>query len=205
MNKDNILIVDNDVSKEINMFNNDIECMSIVVKDRAELVLNYFKDVMDNNIRMDIEVGNGSSFVLNHSYVNKNDYELDVNVRYNGEGSSVLINIYGVNDSGKSVLNVDGSLCSNNMNNVLDEKIKVININDGKVVCKPNMYIKISKIIANHQNTISNVSEDELFYLMSKGISRDKSERLIINGFITSVISNNELREEVWNYLDREV
>lgn len=205
MNKDNILIVDNDVSKEINMFNNDIECMSIVVKDRAKLVLNYFKDVMDNNIRMDIEVGNGSSFVLNHSYVNKNDYELDVNVRYNGEGSSVLINIYGINDSGKSVLNVDGSLCSNNINNVLDEKIKVININDGKVVCKPNMYIKISKIIANHQNTISNVSEDELFYLMSKGISRENSERLVINGFITSIISNNELREEVKSYLDREV
>ncbi len=205
MNKNNILIVDNDVSKEINMFNNDIECMSIVVKDRAKLVLNYFKDVMDNNIRMDIEVGNGSSFVLNHSYVNKNDYELDVNVMYNGEGSSVLINIYGINDSGKSVLNVDGSLCSNNINNVLDEKIKVININDGKVVCKPNMYIKISKIIANHQNTISNVSEDELFYLMSKGISRENSERLVINGFITSIISNNELREEVKSYLDREV
>lgn len=205
MKKDNILIIDNDIKKEINIFNQDINTLDIIIKDNAKLILNYFKESNNNKTKINIEIGNHSSFILNHSYINKNNYELNVDIKYKEEESSTLINIYGINDKGITTLNIDGSLNKNNINNILDEKIKVININDGKVICKPNMYIKTSKIIANHQNTISNINKEELFYLMSKGISKEKSSKLIISGFITSIINDDKLKNDIKEYLNKEV
>ena len=37
--------------------------------------------------------------------------------------------------------------------------VLVKNINNGKVICKPNMYIKTSQIIANHENAIGYLEE----------------------------------------------
>ena len=97
---------------------------------------------------------------------------------------------------------IDGTLLNNNINNILDEKIKIININNGKVICKPNMYIKTSEIIANHENAIGNINKDEVFYLMSKGISKDNAEKLIVNGYLLSIINNDELKDKIRDYLD---
>ena len=38
--------------------------------------------------------------------------------------------------------------------------------------------------ILNHEATVSKISQDKLFYLMSKGINEDKAKELIIMGFI---------------------
>lgn len=201
MNKDNILIIDNNKKEEINIFNQDLDKLNIIIKDNAKLILNYFKDINNMITKINIEIGQNSSLILNHSYINKNNYDLNIDIKYKNEQSSAIINIYGINDKGITTLNIDGTLENNNINNILDEKIKVININNGKVICKPNMYIKTSKIIANHQNTISNINEEEQFYLMSKGISKTTANKLITTGFITSIITNEELNNQIKEYL----
>lgn len=201
MNKDNILIIDNKKKEEINIFNKDLDKLNIIIKDNAKLILNYFKDINNMITKINIEIGQNSSLILNHSYINKNNYDLNIDIKYKNEQSSAIINIYGINDKGITTLNIDGTLENNNINNILDEKIKVININNGKVICKPNMYIKTSKIIANHQNTISNINEDEQFYLMSKGISKTNANKLITTGFITSIITKEELNNQIKEYL----
>ena len=45
--------------------------------------------------------------------------------------------------------------------------------------------------ILEHEATVSKISEDKLFYLMSRGINEEKAKELIILGFI------NEFREEL--------
>ena len=45
--------------------------------------------------------------------------------------------------------------------------------------------------LLEHEATVSKISEDKLFYLMSRGISEEKAKELIILGFI------NEFREEL--------
>jgi Fe-S cluster assembly protein SufD len=39
------------------------------------------------------------------------------------------------------------------------------------------------------------VSEDEIFYLQSRGISADEAERLIVRGFFAEVLDRIELAE----------
>lgn len=201
MNKDNIILIDNDIDKELNYFNSSFN-KDITIKDNSSLTIDYFKNINEDNNEINIYIGNNSSLVFNHSYINNNNYNLKININYTGEKSSVLVNIRGVNDGGISKVDIDGTLLSNNISNILDEKIKIINTNNGKVICKPNMYIKTSEIIANHENAIGNINKDEVFYLMSKGISKDNAEKLIINGYLLSIINNEDLKCKIREYLD---
>ena len=202
MKKDNIILVDNDIVKEINYFNKSLGNKTIEIKDNSSLTINYFIDAIDDNSEINIYIGTNSSLVLNHSYINNTNYDLKININYAGEKSNVLVNVRGVNNSGTSKVDIDGTLLKNNNNNILDEKIKIININNGKVICKPNMYIKTSQIIANHENAIGNINKDEVFYLMSKGINKENAEKLIIQGYLLSVIDNEELKTKIREYLN---
>jgi Fe-S cluster assembly protein SufD len=48
------------------------------------------------------------------------------------------------------------------------------------------------------------VDEDQLFYLMSRGISREEAERLVVFGFFREVLDRVEL-EEIRTGLERAI
>ena len=55
----------------------------------------------------------------------------------------------------------------------------------------PNNIVNNKTSLLEHEATISKISEDKLFYLMSRGIPEDTAKELIILGFV------NEFREEL--------
>ena len=55
----------------------------------------------------------------------------------------------------------------------------------------PKNIVNNKTSLLEHEATVSKISEDKLFYLMSRGISEEKAKELIILGFI------NEFREEL--------
>ena len=202
MKNDNIIIVDNNINKEICLFNEKYENINIIIKDNASLFIDYFNDIEKLKTKINIEIGNKSSIIFNHSYLNKNSYELNIDVNYKSELSSAVINIKGINDNGLSSINAIGKVESNNINNVLDEKIKIININNGKSICKPIMLINTSKVIANHENAIGSINEEELFYLMSKGLTKENAIKLFCKGYLLSNMHNEELKDKINEYLN---
>ena len=202
MKNDNIIIVDNNINKEICLFNEKYENINIIIKDNASLFIDYFNDIEKLKTKINIEIGNKSSIIFNHSYLNKNSYELNIDVNYKSELSSAVINIKGINDNGLSSINAIGKVESNNINNVLDEKIKIININNGKSICKPIMLINTSKVIANHENAIGSINEEELFYLMSKGLTKENAIKLLCKGYLLSNMHNEELKDKINEYLN---
>ena len=90
MKKDNIILVDNDIVKEINYFNKSLRNKTIEIKDNSFLTINYFIDAIDDNNEINIYIGTNSSLVLNHSYMNDTNYDLKININYAGEKSNVL-------------------------------------------------------------------------------------------------------------------
>ena len=202
MKNNNIIIVDNNINKEVCLFNEKYENINIIIKDNAFLIIDYFNDIEKLKTKVNIEIGNKSSIIFNHSYMNKNNYELNIDINYKSELSSVVINIKGINNNGLSSINAIGKVNTNNINNVLDEKIKIININNGKSICKPIMLINTSKVIANHENAIGSINEEELFYLMSKGLSKENAEKLLCKGYLLSNMLNEELKDKINEYLN---
>lgn len=48
----------------------------------------------------------------------------------------------------------------------------------------PNLEIYTDDVKCSHAATVSNIPEEHLFYLMSRGISRNEAEKLVVEGFL---------------------
>ena len=67
----------------------------------------------------------------------------------------------------------------------------------------PNLYINEFDVIANHACSIGSVNEDDLFYLMSRGLSKDTATELIVMGFIAPLleqIKDSNIQKVIYNH-----
>ena len=104
-----------------------------------------------------------------------------------------------------SVSSIDGMLIIEKSggasSDFFDEKTLLIGDN---VVSKviPSLEIIPSDVLVSHSSSISSISDDELFYLRSRGISVKEALGLIENGFLISIFSNitkKSYRDEIKN------
>lgn len=52
----------------------------------------------------------------------------------------------------------------------------------------PTMDIKEQDVAVAHEATVANIGEEELFYLMSRGLSEEQAATLIVNGFANPIV-----------------
>ena len=68
----------------------------------------------------------------------------------------------------------------------------------------PKLEIDIGDVSASHGATVGEIDSDQLFYLMSRGLSAAEAQEMIVNGFVEPIILNidsEELREKVRNII----
>jgi Fe-S cluster assembly protein SufD len=66
-----------------------------------------------------------------------------------------------------------------------------------KADSKPELEIENNEVKCSHAASVSQIEENELFYLQSRGIPKDQAQRLIVHGFFEDVVSrirNAEIR-----------
>jgi Fe-S cluster assembly protein SufD len=64
-------------------------------------------------------------------------------------------------------------------------------------VAVPNLEIDENDVVAGHAATVGKIDELQLFYLMSRGLGKEASTRLIIQGFLQGLLKEfpkNELK-----------
>ncbi len=52
----------------------------------------------------------------------------------------------------------------------------------------PTMEIDEQQVHIEHEATVSKVSDDQLFYLMSRGLSEAEATKMIVNGFVEPIV-----------------
>ncbi|MBI2661309.1 Fe-S cluster assembly protein SufD [Candidatus Woesearchaeota archaeon] len=70
----------------------------------------------------------------------------------------------------------------------------------------PALEIEANDVKASHGATVGQVSEEHLFYLMSRGLTREDAENMIVQGFLEPIISkipSEELREKIRGLITR--
>ena len=179
IDKDSIIEIDNKI----------IDTLNIKVNN-AKVIINEYNELNKDNYIINIEQNNNSNVIYNHSFLNNNKYNITINIKLIGNNSKNVINIHGINDIGLSNIIVNGKVLKNTFDNELYENIKIMNIDNGKSIILPNMYIDTKNVIANHSTSVTNIDEDYLFYLNSKGIDKINSIKLIKEGFLNSIIKN---------------
>lgn len=82
----------------------------------------------------------------------------------------------------------------------------VLNMGDKtKNHTQPILEIEANDVKASHGATTGRISEDQIYYLMSRGLTREEAENTIIEGFFESTLSlikDDKIRGEVKKVLD---
>jgi len=68
-------------------------------------------------------------------------------------------------------------------NSFLTERILLLS-DTARAEAIPDLEIKTDDVKCSHAASISRIPEEQLFYLMSRGISRSHAEALIVDGFL---------------------
>ncbi len=162
--------------------------------------------------RTEIELhlnGHGiNTSIANVSLINKRDHFSDENVLVNHNSyecksrqvfKSVLENdctsivrgkIYVAPEAQKT----DGYQSSRSL--LLSEK--------SKFLCKPELEIYADDVICSHGSTSSSLDKESLFYLLSRGVLKDKAKEMLITAFISEALDEVEdegIRSALGHYI----
>ena len=61
----------------------------------------------------------------------------------------------------------------------------------------PTMNIRQQQVAVEHEATVSKIGDEQLFYLTSKGISKELAQSMIVNGFIEPIVKELPLEYAV--------
>lgn len=188
------LTLDHDTN--ISLYNTNLKKISITICDNTKVDINDFNSKSKGKRTIIFNIKSNASINYNLSNIVNDNYNLEIKINYLGTKSLVETNIHSM-VKGISSVKIDGNIKNEFKDNELLENVKVMLIEEGKCEVVPNMLIDTNQVIANHKVAISNIRNDELFYLMSKGISENSSINLIKKSFLISNIKNKDLINKI--------
>ncbi|NND84905.1 MAG: Fe-S cluster assembly protein SufD, partial [Acidimicrobiia bacterium] len=59
----------------------------------------------------------------------------------------------------------------------------------------PNLEILCNDVICGHGSTVGQLEEEHLYYLMSRGLPKDRAERVLVRGFFEEIINRLPVAE----------
>ena len=126
--------------------------------------------------------------------------DLNVYEKNSHINSKVFIRVITL-DNASVFVNASGYVSKDTLENEITEDVRAFNSESSKISILPNLIVDSNDVIANHNVTISNVNEDELFYLNSKGINNEDAIKLLRNGFMLSIFTDDKFKEIIKKYL----
>ncbi len=143
-----------------------------------------------------ILAADGASCMINGVYLARNHQhiDLDLTVHHSARHTQADLLIKGAaRDRGRAVLRgliridqsgqqADSYLKNDNL--ILSDRARIDSI--------PSLVIDAHDVHASHGATVARIDEEHIFYLQSRGISRELATRLLIEGFFASVLGRVE-------------
>ncbi len=171
------------------------------VKGNVEVIeVSFYKSDEALNVNLDLEESRFEYKCL--SILDKNNANYNIKVYHNKPytysnisntcvalgGSHVKFDV-----SGKIEKGMSKSKCSQKTRGIVMD-------DDSEIIANPILLIDEFDCFANHGASIGKVNDEELFYLMSRGLSKDESVLLILSGMVAPFIKdipNAEYKKEV--------
>ena len=178
----------------------------VVDKDKKS---NYKYNIVEDTIIYHFSINSSSKVEINmvtegvtlYYYYNNINYDnnsLDISVNHMKSNTHSELYNHGVNVTNKKLFyNVNGIVPKSSSKCICNQENQIINMDNGKSTICPNLLIDNYDVDSNHGAYIGKFSDDKLFYLMSRGISLDEANKLLLNGFLinSDSIDLNKINE----------
>lgn len=116
--------------------------------------------------------------------ISKNTEKYKLYVYHNANNTSSNILLRGINNKGNIHFFVQGEVLKNIKNCYLNQDNRIYTFNENKCTIDPILLIENNDVIANHSAFIGKFDDETLFYLMSRGISKNNAIKLLVRGFL---------------------
>ena len=166
--------------------------LDITINKDAILVLNLFNKCKNKNVDINVSLNENSKLILACSFITDGVYNLNINTNLLSNNAISNVYVRGINEGNNDVkIKMDGKIDKDSKDNILNEYAKVINKGTGNIVIIPNLLVDSCNVEANHGAAICKISDDDLLYLESKGISNEKANKLLEDSFILSIFDED--------------
>ena len=145
--------------------------------------------------RLDLDidlVGNGSSSELVGLYFGDGEQVFDYRVVVNHHGKNTRSDVFlkgAVEDEAESVFTGLLKIWPDATRTSTFETNRNLVLSDGaKAHSVPNLEILCDDVVCGHGSTVGPLEEEHMYYLMSRGLSRERAQRVLIRGFFDEMI-----------------
>ena len=146
-------------------------------------------------------VTEGVSLYYYYNNINYSEHTFTIDVVHDKSHTHSEVFNHGVNVGSDSLTYyVNGIVPKTSFKCICNQDNQIININDGNSKIWPNLLIDNFDVNANHAAYIGKFKEEDLFYIMSRGISRKKAYKLLLSGFLLNTDSID--KEKISNFVD---
>ena len=180
--------------------------------------------VTKNNIRVDFNISNSATIynitteniTINANIYNnaKLDFYLmtitdkkitnEVNVYHQNKNTTSNVICHGISYlKGNLKFSVNGYIKKGMIGSICNQSSRIINLDEGKSLIEPNLFIDEFDSIANHSAYTGPFDNKLLFYLETKGISKKEAFNLLLNGFMKMVELPKDYESILNNILDK--
>lgn len=183
------------------------------IESSANIINNHVNFYIDENVHTEINTLSLNDSNVNNKtnvYMHKSFSKLVVNnaiINNSSLAQSYDYNVYHVNKNSQSQLTnyaicKDNSTLNINSNGIIKKdcsKSKIIQKSKGVILdlvsaisANPLLQIDEYDVEANHGASIGAIDDEDLYYLMSRGLTKSQSEHLIVSGYMNPIMSKIE-------------
>lgn len=125
------------------------------------------------------------------------DYYLKILVDHKAGKTFGRVVVRGIAKNGARV-QVEGMIKIDKNANGVDDflEIKLLILDEkSQAMAEPKLEIEANDVRASHAATVGKIDEEEMFYLMSRGLKKTEAEKLVVKGFLAEVIEKIDDRK----------
>ena len=149
-----------------------------------DTIIYHFSINGSSDVEINLDVENVTLY-YHYGNINYDDNTFNIKINHLASNTHSEVFNHGVNVfDNKLSYYVDGIVPNNSNKCICNQDNQIINMNDGKSTICPNLLIDNYDVDSNHAAYIGKFKDEILFYMMSRGISLEVANRLLLNGFL---------------------
>lgn len=149
-----------------------------------DTIIYHFSFNSSSKVLVNIKKENVSLFYY-YNNINYDDNSFDIKINHNAINTHSELFNHGVNvKDNKLDFSITCYVPKEYSKCICYQDNQIINLSDGKSTIKPNLLIDNFDVNSSHSAYIGTFKNEDMFYLMSRGISRSNCYKLLLKGFL---------------------
>lgn len=159
-------------------------------------LMNEGNQIIDNTTNL---IGDRSTSELKSVVVGTGDQKINLTskiVQYGKETNGYILKHGVMRENASSVFNGIGYIKHGGTKSIANQESRVLMLSENaRGDANPILLIDEDDVEAGHAASVGRVDPEQLYYLMSRGISQKEAERLVIHGFLDPVVRELPIKD----------